>query len=169
MEPDPNSPDVRNCCNKAAVWKFPLLLAVVLLGIFLWKQNEKGIQQTGPTASASTWSPSATPQGETVALEIDFGNGAKRVFDALPSKPDMTVADVMQAATQFAPHITYSQLGEGAGGFLTELEGVKNEGANGRNWQYEVAGTPGTMSFCLARVTAGERVRWTFAGKDENR
>lgn len=141
----------------------------VLLGIFLWKLGLTSTPEAVPVARASTWSPSAAPVGETIALEIDFGNGAKRVFETLPFKPEMTVADVMQAATQFAPNITYTQIGAGAGGFLTELEGVKNEGANGRNWQYEVAGAPGTMSFCLAKVATGEQVRWTFAGREQNR
>jgi hypothetical protein len=79
----------------------------------------------------------------------------------------MTVEDVLIAAREFQPGISFAQIGEGAGGFLTELEGLKNEGASGRNWRYKVAGTPGSMSFCLQKVAPGELVRWSFAGEDE--
>lgn len=169
MEPDPNSPDARTCCSNAAGWKFPLLLAVVLLGIFLWKRSEPATQPAVSTAVSADWSPAARPTGDTVGLEIDFGNGALRVFEDLPYQTEMTVADVMEQARRFQPGISYTQVGEGAGGFLTELEGLKNQGASGRNWQYEVAGTPGNKSFCLQTVAAGELVRWSFAGEDPNR
>lgn len=147
-------------------WVFPALLVIVLGGLLFWSRG----QQTIPTDSSTApvqWTPSARPEGEVALLEIDFGNGAKRVFDALPWHPEMTVAEVMMAAHDFKPGINYVQVGEGASGFLTELEGLKNEGANGRNWRYEVAGNPGTKSFCLQTVGAGEVVRWWFAGEEE--
>jgi hypothetical protein len=169
MEPNPNSPDTRTCCNDAAAWKLPLLLAVVLLGIFLWKQNQSVPPSPAPSQVSSEWTPSVRPTGDTVGLEIDFGNGARRIFEALPYRAEMTVADVMGEARKFQPALRYAQVGEGAGGFLTELEGLKNEGASGRNWQYDVGGTPGNKSFCLQTVAPGELVRWTFAGQDENR
>jgi hypothetical protein len=161
--------DARNCCGNAAAWKFPLLLVLLLLGIFLWKRSEPATQPAIPTEVSEDWAPSAEPTGDTVALEIDFGNGARRVYDSLPHHAKMTVADVMNAAREFQPAIRFTQVGEGAGGFLTELEGLKNEGAGGRNWQYEVSGTPGNKSFCLQTVEPGGGVRWTFAGGDANR
>jgi hypothetical protein len=169
MESNPVSPDAPNSFSNAAAWRFPLLLAVVLLGIFLWKQSQPLPQPAVSSQGTVDWTPSVKPTGETVALEIDFGNGARRVFEALPYQADMTVADVMDQARQFQPAIRFTQIGEGAGGFLTELEGLKNEGASGRNWQYEVAGTPGNKSFCLQTVAPGQQVRWTFAGPGENR
>ena len=165
MEMNSPSPDARPCCNASTAWKFPLLLVVVLLGIFFWKRSEPVAQQAAPTEAPAEWTPSAKPTGEMVRLEIDFGNGARRQFDALPYKADMTVADVLVAARESQPGISFTQVGEGAGGFLTELEGLKNEGASGRNWRYEVAGTPGSQSFCLQKVAAGELVRWWFAGE----
>jgi hypothetical protein len=142
---------------------------MVLLGMFLWKQNQPVPQPVASSHERAVWTPSARPTGETVVLEIDFGNGARRIFEALPYRDGMTVADVMDEARNFQPALRYAQVGEGAGGFLTELEGLKNEGASGRNWQYDVAGTPGNKSFCLQTVAYGELVRWTFAGKGENR
>lgn len=169
METNPDSPDSRACSHNAAMWKFPLLLLVVLAGIFLWKRSEPAPQPSVPSQANMDWAPTVRPTGDTVALEIDFGNGARRVFEALPHQPGMTVADVMHEAREFQPAIRYTQIGEGAGGFLVALEGLKNEGASGRNWQYQVAGTPGNKSFCLQTVAPGELVRWTFAGGDANR
>jgi hypothetical protein len=169
METKSNSPDARSCCNGPAAWKFPLLLLVVLAGIFFWKRSEPLTRPAGSFQASIDWVPAVRPNGDTVGLEVDFGNGARRVFDALPYHADMTVADVMDEARQFQPAIRYTQMGEGAGGFLTDLEGLKNEGASGRNWQYEVAGKPGNKSFCLQTVMPGEVVRWTFAGEESNR
>ena len=167
METTPESPDTAAPNRSPAVgWQFPLLLAVLLLGIILWGQRPT-VEQ--PATTSANGPPSPIPTGDVVRLEIDFGNGARRTFDALPYRPDMTVADVMSAAREFRPGITFTQVGEGARGLLTGLEGVKNEGASGRNWRYEVAGSPGTRSFCVVPVAAGELVRWTFAGDDANR
>jgi hypothetical protein len=169
METKPDSPDARTCSSLAASWKFPVLLLVVLAGIFLWKRNETDSRPAVASKADFAWTPAAKPIGDTVGLEIDFGNGARRVFEALPYQAEMTVADVMDQARQFQPAITYVQVGDGAGGFLAELEGLKNEGASGRNWQNDRAGTTGSKRFCLQTVAAGQVVRWTFAGKDANR
>ena len=163
METTANSPDARESSSNAGWWKLPLLLAIVLLAMLFWRQGQP-VVDSGVTR-ATGGSPAAT--GEVVKLEIDFGNGARRSFDSLPWKAEMTVEDVMLAARDFRPGISYSQIGEGAKGFLTELEGLKNEGFAGRNWQYDVAGSPGTRSFCLETVDAGELVRWTFAAQDD--
>ena len=167
MESNPKSPDAQACCGAGSPWKFPLLLALVLLGMLVWNRSQHAPQPAESPSTTADWTTSPLPTGEVVRLEIDFGNGAKRQFDALPWRTDMTVADVMSAAREFRPGISYAQVGEGAGGFLNQLEGLKNEGASGRNWRYEVAGTPGTMSFCLQKVGSGELVRWWFAGEDE--
>jgi hypothetical protein len=163
METRATSPDVRECCSGTAWWKLPLLLAVVLVAMLLWRQGQPMADSASNRTTGEVWTPSPAATGDVVMLEIDFGNGARRLFDSLPWNKEMTVEDVMLAAREFKPGISYSQIGEGAKGFLTELEGLKNEGASGRNWQYEVAGTPGTRSFCLESVNAGELVRWTFA------
>lgn len=162
-----SSPDARECCRGAAWWKLPLLLSLVLLAMLFWRQGQQVADPAVNRATGEVWTPSAAVTGEVVKLEIDFGNGARRSFDALAWRDGMTVEDVMLAAREFHPGISYAQIGEGAKGFLTQLEGLKNEGASGRNWQYDVAGEPGTRSFCLETVNAGELVRWTFAARDE--
>jgi hypothetical protein len=150
------------------MWKFPLLLALLLVGMLFWNRDRFSSPTENQSAIAAQWTPSPQPTGEVVRLEIDFGNGASRHFDALPWRAGMTVEDVLLAARDFSPGVSFTQIGSGAGGFLTALEGLKNEGVSGRNWRYEVAGTPGTQSFCLQEVAPGELVRWSFAGKDEH-
>jgi len=100
-----------------------------------------------------------------VRLEIDFSNGASKRFEALPWKSGMTVGDVMNVASEFQPGISFQQIGEEEGGFLTSLDGLKNEGAGGRNWTYEVDSQSGKVSFCVKEVEPGELIRWTFANK----
>lgn len=166
METRAPSPDVREP-RESTWWKLPLLLAIVLVVMLLWREGQPVIDPATNRATGEIWTPSPAATGDVVKLEIDFGNGARRSFDSLPWKEGMTVEDVMLSAREFKPGISYAQLGEGAKGFLTELEGLKNEGASGRNWQYEVAGTPGTKSFCLETVNAGDLVRWTFAAQGD--
>jgi hypothetical protein len=167
METMAPSPDARECCRGAAWWKLPLLLSLVLLAMLFWRQGQQVIDSTSDRAADEAWTPSAAATGEVVKLEIDFGNGARRLFDSLSWKEKMTVEEVMLSARDFRPGISYSQIGEGAKGFLTELEGLKNEGFGGRNWRYDVAGSPGTRSFCLESVNAGDLVRWTFAAESD--
>ncbi len=167
METNSTSPDAQACCGVGSRWKFPLLLALLLLGMLFWNRSQQAPQPAKNPSTAAAWTPTPPPTGDVVRLEIDFGNGAKRQFDALPWQADMTVADVLSAAREFRPGISYVQVGEGAGGFLTQLDGLKNEGASGRNWRYEVAATAGTTSFCLRKVAAGELVSWRFAGEEE--
>jgi hypothetical protein len=167
METQPNSPDARDSSSNATWWKLPLLLAIVLLVMLFWRQGQPVVNSGATSATGEAWTPSPAATGEVVKLEIDFGNGARRSFDSLPWKDEMTVEDVLLAARDFKPGISYSQIGEGAKGFLTELEGLKNEGFAGRNWQYDVAGSAGTRSFCLETVNAGDLVRWTFAAQDD--
>ncbi len=141
-------------------WVFPALLAAVLLAAAVMALNDRPVTSTDIAPEAG--SPSAPPQGNTVALEIDFGNGAVRQFSALPWREGMTVADLMQEARQFRPGIQFTQVGEGAGGMLISIDLVKSEGISGRNWLFRVDGQFAEESFCLARLEPGLRVLWVF-------
>lgn len=144
-------------------WTFPLLLLVVLLvalGLAILNRSFTGGADTSP--AAGDWTPSAQPTGDVVRLEIDFGNGAKRQFSALPWRAEMTVADVLMAASDFRPSVRFTQQGEGARGFLSSLEGLSNEGSGHRNWRYLVNDRLGETSFCLATVSPGDHVLWEF-------
>lgn len=164
-------------------WIFPalLVLVVVLVGVVSQRPWQTDIGATDPAATgpaaiggavageaglADGWTPSAEVQGQTVSLEIDFGNGAQKRFAALPWQPDMTVAGLLAQARQFRPGIRFSQRGEGAGGFLTGIDGLPNQGAAGNNWKFEVDGEHARTSFCAQSLSPGAHVLWKFAAND---
>lgn len=148
-------------------WVFPALLAVVLLvaAAIVFGSRQPGSQSVAPGTSGN-WIPSEAPQGSTVALEIDFGNGAKKQFATLPWQAGMTVVQVMEAARRFRPGLDFTQVGEGAGGLLLAIDGLKSEGAGGRDWRYRVDDRYGEVSFCLEPVEPGMSVLWEFAAGD---
>lgn len=143
-------------------WLFPILLAILLLGLIMFGKrvpDQAPHQPAGPTAA---WTPSPQPVGETVSLTIDFGNGAKKEFATLHWQAEMTVADLLVAARNFRPGIQFTQIGTGESGFLSSLDGLVNEGAGGRNWLYQVDGQHAHVSFCLEKIDSGGHVLWSF-------
>ncbi len=145
-------------------WVFPVLLLVVL-GVAAWfgkrEPASKVVTERG-TPTIAAWVPSPRPEGETVGLTIDFGNGASKRFEALPWREGMTLEQLMAEASEFRPGISFTQKGAGKMGFLTSLEGLENQGVDGRNWQYRVNGKHGKMSFCLQPLEVGDQVLWGF-------
>jgi hypothetical protein len=138
-------------------------LAAVGLVLAAARDNQKSVPLAPPGDNAAEhWKPTPVPEGETVALVIDFGNGARREFDALPWSAGMTVGDLLRTARDFRPAVQFEQSGTGDGAFLTSLEGVAHEGAGGRFWFYEVDGRFGTVSFDAQQLQAGQRVLWKF-------
>lgn len=143
-------------------WIFPALLAAVLVvsAVIALKGRPPGAP--APQGPHDTVTPSIPPQGETAALEIDFGNGVRKEFAALAWREGMTVADLLTVASEFRPGVNFTVEGSGGGGFLTSLDGVKNQGGSGRNWRYQVDGRHGEVSFSLQPLTPGARVLWEF-------
>ena len=154
-------------------WVFPALLATVLLiaAAIAFGNRQPGTQGAAP-GTIGSWTPSERPQGSTAALVIDFGNGARKQFAALPWQAGMTVAQVMEQARKFRPGVEFTQVGEGASGLLTAIDGLKNEGSGGRNWRYRVRDQDGDhfgeVSFCLEPIEPGMSVLWEFAAGDYN-
>ncbi len=128
--------------------------------------------ESSPTSAArganstESWTPSPQPQGQTVSLTIDFGNGARREFDALPWTEGLTLGELMRRAAAFRPGVTYAQRGEGPMAFLTSLEGVANEGGGGRYWFYAVNDRRGETSFAVQPLEPGAHVEWVFKPAD---
>ena len=148
-------------------WVFPVLLLVVLAVVFgVGKLGLKDPHLTGTTETPVGWLPSEVTQDASVGLTVDFGNGVKKQFDALPWHEGMTVESLMQEAKDWKPGIFYSQLGEGETGFLESIDGLKNEGLSGRNWKYEVNEKYAEIGFCLHPLEPGDRLLWKFAGQE---
>jgi hypothetical protein len=160
-----------------------LLLGAVLAGMLLssqlwttWGQPgsgssaERGARSAGMATDSTTahgdWVPAPRSAGKTVALTIDFGNGATREFAALPWRDGMTLADLMEVARHFRPSITYTQKGTGAQAFLTALEGVAQQANQGNFWFYQINGKRGIRSFGIQPLLPGDRVLWTFGPQE---
>jgi hypothetical protein len=149
-------------------WTLPLVLmaslAITAMLLVAFRREFSNGQSAagGSQDDKPDWSQPADAETQTVALEIDFGNGAVREFAALPWREGMTVADLMAEAAAFSPEIRYTQQGEGAMALLTSLDGVANGTPADRFWLYEVNGQPGTVSFAVHKLSAGDGVLWAF-------
>jgi hypothetical protein len=103
--------------------------------------------------------------GQTVSLLIDFGDGRRQEHEAIAWREAMTVRDVLLAASDSSGGVKFGQQGSGASAFLTEIDGIENEGAQGRNWTYAVNGTLADRSFAIYPLRPGDQVLWTFAAR----
>jgi hypothetical protein len=167
--PSPGEPPPAkaNCCGGRSL-PFVLLAAAAVVGAVLAANQQRTSDSNSPSQpssaapSSGSWTPAPQPQGETVSLAIDFGNGARREFAALAYSDGMTVGDLMRQARDFRPAIRFDQKGAGKMSFLTSLENVANEGAAGRNWLYSVDGQTGSVSFEVQPLQAGAAVLWEF-------
>lgn len=147
-------------------WTLPLVLAVSLAAaswLLMSVRNDPGAPRADAVAmeQAAAWTPPAMA-GETVALEIDFGNGARREYAALPYREGMTVGDALRLARDYGPGLEFTHQGEGELSFLTSLDGVANQGAGGRFWLYQVDGQRADVSYEVQPLTVGQRVLWQF-------
>lgn len=144
----------RNCC------RLPLLLGIVLLAILAFR----GFGPQGPEIEKRSDSPSSTGPAlpansiEQVSLSLDFGDGQQEEFSSIPWRSGMTIADLFHEV----PGVSISQKGTGKIAFLTGINGIENQGADGRNWIYEVNGQSGDRSFADYELYAGDSVLWTF-------
>jgi hypothetical protein len=98
-----------------------------------------------------------------VSLAIDFGDGQQQTYDSIAWREGMTVRDLTRETRR--DKLKLDVRGTGASAFLHNLDGVENEGADGRNWLYSVNGKPGDKSFAICELQPGDRVLWTFGGQ----
>jgi hypothetical protein len=173
METDESSPAgaTGDFAPRSNPWTMPLVLVAgaALVGTWLLLAEAARRPQAAPGregAAAENWTPAPRPEGETASLAIDFGNGARREFAALPWSEGMTLGKLMSEARDFRPGLRYTQDGEGEMAFLTSLEGVANDQAGGRYWFYEVDGQRGDVSFDAQPLEAGAKVLWVFKKAD---
>jgi len=102
----------------------------------------------------------AEPSSTRVSLRIKFGDGKEKSV-TLAVSGEMTVADFLMEA-QKKERLTFKMKGEGKTAFLTEIDGVKNEGGLGKNWVFRVNDELGDRSFAVFPVKAGDKIEWKF-------
>ena len=103
-----------------------------------------------------------TPERQTVALLLDFGDDFQMQYTNLSWTADQTVHDVMKQA-ELHPHPLKIQLrGGGETAFLESIAGVGNEGGSGANWIFYVNGERAERGFGVKTVDAGDTILWKF-------
>ena len=75
------------------------------------------------------------------------------IFDAIAWREGMTVADLNAKRAGNDLKLDVRGIGRSRR-FLRHLDGVANEGADGRNWMYNVNGKPGDRSFAVYELRA---------------
>jgi hypothetical protein len=145
----------KTCCSIGSWWRLPLLLALVLGAILIWRGGDRWeIRQNGSDATNQREANSAT---QKVLLTINYGDGNQRIVER-PWQEGLTVAELLSRT----PGLATTQKGTGEGAFLTEIDGVANEGAAGNNWTYAVSGKSADRSYAVYKLSPGDRVLWTF-------
>lgn len=104
----------------------------------------------------------AEEKSATVQLTVDYGDGVRKQFTALPWKSGQTVLDALTAAAGHARGIEFTQQGKDETALVTSIDGLKNEGS-GKNWLFEVGGKLGDRSAGIYELQAGDVVLWKFA------
>lgn len=101
------------------------------------------------------------PQEKKVTIEIDFGERAEKKTLTIPWKVGLNVLDAMNQAKQ-EKRLKFKYRGKGVSAFLTQIEGVKNQGAKGDNWIFRVNSKLANRSFGVILLKAGDQVNWSL-------
>jgi Domain of unknown function (DUF4430) len=151
--------DEHPASSGASWWRLPLLLAVVLVAIIAARSAH--LPERSRNAERAVGPPPAET-GKFVSLEIDYGDGKKREFEAIPWHPGMTVDDMMLAASRVPSGIVYLEIGERASALVTRIDDKVNDWPQGRSWTYQVNDKPADRSVGVFELQPGDRVLWAY-------
>jgi hypothetical protein len=153
-----NTPSAQ-CNSCGSWWRLPLLLASILVAVWLIRGRGVREPERDPT-DAQRARPASAAAGQTVSLTIDFGDGRRTDYEPIAWREGQTVQDVTRESQR--SDLKLKTLGTGQSAFLASLDGIENEGANGRNWIYSVNDKSGDRSFGVYELQPGDHVLWTF-------
>ena len=145
-----------------------LILGVIVLaiaiGVGAWLNRGRG------SAAPPAATPAAAAATNTLALVVDFGDGAQRAYPALPFNPGMSAVDALLAARTHPRALTVETSGAAETAFVSAIDGVRNEGSGdtARNWQFFVNADFGRRGAGATMLNPGDRVTWVFAVWQEN-
>jgi hypothetical protein len=149
--------DHETCSACNSWWRLPLLLAIVLAAIVLMLRRAPEPAARPPQNLPENVA--ADPKPQTVRLTINLGDDREPVSVESRWHERMTVADLLNSE----PRTSITSTGSGASAFLTSLGGVRNEGADGKNWTYRVNDKHADRSFAVYELQPNDHVLWTFA------
>ena len=100
----------------------------------------------------------------TITLQVDDNNGPVQTIAELPWSDGMTVGALLRQCGEQNAEFTYTSQGEGERAFLSEIQGVANEGAGptARNWMFYIGGQRGDRSYDIYPLRQGDVVLWKF-------
>lgn len=99
---------------------------------------------------------------KTVEFTIRFNGKAKDIeLKEIEWKDGMTVLSLM-TQLQKEKKLSFKHRGKGITAFLTEIGGIKNSGSGGDNWIFRVNSKLGKKSFGVTKLSAGDKINWTF-------
>jgi hypothetical protein len=113
------------------------------------------------TSAPARGQQATAPPAAVVSVVIDYGDGVKKTFTALPWKKGMTVLDALRAASAHPRGIQFKHRGKKETAFVTEVDGLENEGA-GNNWLFFVNKKMGKRSCGVIELLRGDAVLWKF-------
>ena len=148
-------------CACGSKWRLPVLLAIVLAAILLSQNRAIRDAVIGPAKEAHN-ERAGSASAERVTLTIDFGDRGPRQAEVTSWSEGMTVGDLLNRVRR----LSVAQQGSGASAFVTQINGVTNEGAGGRNWIYSVNGKAADRSLGIYELRPNDHVLWTFTGGD---
>ena len=102
----------------------------------------------------------------TVSVEVDFGSDKRAKSIDVVCSPESTVLLSLERA-QNLKRLKFESRGAGETAFVTAIDGVKNEGSDGKNWIYRVNEKLGDKSAGIFAVSPGDKISWSFGDKPE--
>ncbi len=139
--------------RRVSAW--PTCLAVLILLIV------SGCKPPTASNGAAAHPPGVKPTGPAVELVIDFDDGFQKHYK-LPWRESATVLDALESASRRQRGITYTVRGSGDMTMVTAIDGVANQGGDGRNWIYRVNGRLADKSCGVYETQPDDVIMWTF-------
>ena len=97
----------------------------------------------------------------TVTLEVDFGSDKRSKSIDVVCSPESTVLLSLERA-QNMKKLKVDFRGTGETAFVTSIGGMKNEGAEGKNWIFRVNDKLGDKSAGVYPVKPGDKISWSY-------
>jgi hypothetical protein len=142
---------------------FAIVAPLFLAGCGHETTKPAGADQSKPSAVVDAQKPAAAESTKTVELVIDYGDGVRKMFAALPWHEKMTVRGVLDEAKAHSHGIEYMAHGSGEEAMLTKLDDLENQlGEKAKDWLYYVNDRQGDKSFDAWEVRPGDVILWKF-------